>query len=272
MRLRFGISCATITCAGAAMATAASCTTNDNPEIPGVDASFNDVASGDDTGVIQPSNDAGSDAALLDSSPPIDAPVDAGCSPRSGFQPSPYVPAAQTSLSCFQSPIQGALAADCFSDASTYASCSGFADSGLDAGANTNACLACLVSPENSDAGYGAVVQGVVPVINVAGCLQVADQSDAGYACAVAVQAAWACAEYACKSSCPVSDDPSRAEYVACTELAATGVCSTYTQAAQTCVAAETGDGGLPYVAMYCFDGTNDAGQTLTILDFFCGT
>ena len=106
---------------------------------------------------------------------------------------------------------------------------------------------------------------------SVASAPWIGDPSDAGYTCAAAVQAAWACAEYACKSSCPVSDDPSRAAYVACTELAATGVCSAYTQLAQACVAAEV-DGGSPTVAMYCFDGANDAGETLTLLDFFCGT
>jgi hypothetical protein len=270
MRLRIGISCATITCAGAALATAASCVTSNNSPGPGgTDASFSEAGS-PDTGSVQPIEDAGADTAIPDSAPATDAPVDAGCSPRSGFQPTAYVPATN-SLDCIGSPIQGALATDCFNDAATYASCAGFADAGFDAGVDTNACLACLVSPEDSDAGYGAVVQGVVPVLNVAGCIQLGDPSDAGYTCAAAVQAAWACAEYACKSSCPVSDDPSRAAYVACTELAATGVCSAYTQLAQACVAAEV-DGGSPTVAMYCFDGANDAGETLTLLDFFCGT
>jgi hypothetical protein len=274
MRLRVGVSCATITCAGAAMATAASCVSTQNPPGPaGLDASFTDAAVLD-TGIVPPLEDAGSDAAplLLDSAT-AEAAFDAGCSPRAGFQPLPYVPfsTATGSLACLGLPLQKALAADCFDDASTYATCAGFADAGIDGGPNTGLCLGCLVTPENSDAGYGPVIRGVVPTLNVAGCIQFEDETDAGYTCASAVQAAWACTEYACASSCPVSDATSRAAYVACTQLAATGVCSTYTAQANGCVAAELEGGAGPDV-MVCFDGANDAGQALTLLDFFCGT
>jgi hypothetical protein len=277
MRLRVGISCATITCAGAAMVTGASCVPDDSSLVgpTGTDASLSDAAQGEETGSLLPSQDAGVDSAPpTDSAAQPDAPsFDAGCSPRSGFQPSPYVPAAQPSFYCSGGAIQSELTTDCLDDASTYTTCAGFADSGLDAGmnANTPACLSCLVSPENSDAGYAAVVQGVVPVLNVAGCIQYSDQTDAGYTCAVAVQAAWACTEYACKTSCPVSDDPSRAAYVACTHLAATGVCSAYTQVAQSCIAAEE-EAGPPSVVMDCFNAGSSGGAALTLLDYFCGT
>jgi hypothetical protein len=282
MRRRVGISCATLTCAGAAMVSAANCVSSQNSGPGGTDASSSyDTGSVNppDTGVVQPS-DSGTDAIVpVDSAPPVDAPsdapLDAGCTPWGGFNPSPYVPAQQSSPSlgwpCAGLPIEGTYTAACLDDASTYSSCSGATASALDAGPQTGACLSCLFTPENSDAGYGPVIQGVVPVVNVAGCVQQADTTDAGYACASAIQSAWSCAEFACKQSCPVSDNPSRAAYLTCTHQAATGVCSGYTQAASACIAAEL-DSGASEVVLNCFDGLNDAGEALTVLDFFCGT
>ena len=104
-------------------------------------------------------------------------------------------------------------------------------------------------------------------VLDVAGCIQETDETDAGYQCAEAVQAAWECTEYACKTNCPVTDSTSRAAYVTCTSAAATGVCSAYTTAAQTCIAAEEADSGSPTeVQLNCFDGTTP------LLEYFCGS
>ena len=55
--------------------------------------------------------------------------------------------------------------------------------------------------------------------------------------------------------------------YMACANTAATGVCSSYTSAAQTCVAAEQADAGSPtFTQMECFDGVTP------LLEYFCGS
>jgi hypothetical protein len=276
MRIRVVASCAVITCAGAVSASAASCVSSDNPSGPVADASTLqdssqpqpdsgiDASPAPDSGVdsAPPPSDAGPDATPLpDGAPPA-------CSPQSvaGFVVPPYLPALDAPIGCNDNGALINLTNDCFSDASTAQSCDGFADAGEDGGVSAS-CLQCLFTAEGDDAGYAAVVQSVVPILNVAGCIQRNDPSDAGYQCGQAVQAAWECAEYACKVACPVSDSASRAAYVSCTELAATGVCSSYTQAAQSCLAVEQADGGAPTnVQLNCFDGTTP------LLEFFCGS
>ena len=298
MRARFGLTCTMVGCAGTAVAGAAvsaeGCVSSNNPEAGATDSGLASF----DTGAIAPTLDASNDATVDSAVPPSDAGldsgvqdagadtgVDAGCSPRAlpvGYTPPPYIHwDEQQTLDCFQNgpsllpPELLALGADCFEDASTFTSCNSFAATGDDGGPVSAQCVSCLFSPEGSDAGYGPLIQGVVLVPNLAGCIEAADPSDGGLACAEAVQAAWECAETACKAACPVSDDSSRAAYIACTSAAAAGVCATYAGAAMACLAAERAfaadDGGPGDLGAYCF-GLGLGDQAADIAAFFCAS
>jgi hypothetical protein len=280
--------------AGAAIAGVAgisglvSCVSDDNGGGAAADASFPDVTTPDSGGIVLPdasARDTGFDVTVDTGA--IDTGIDTGvdvaqpdtgptCAPGSiaAFVAPSYVPAAPQSFICGH-PEEIALGADCFGDASTVDACATFPSTGLDGGPVDPNCLSCLFSDEN-DAGeagvYGPVVRGVVPVANVAGCIQTLDPSDAGYDCAAAVQAAWQCAEFACKAACPVTDDPSRAAYLQCARDAATTVCATYTTAARACIATETADGGVAAgsILQFCFAGADPGDQLATLAAFFC--
>jgi hypothetical protein len=214
----------------------------------------------------------------------VDAPPDvapeAGCAPRAitGFTVPPYVHANGQTIVC-TNPQDYWFVQQCLSDASTLQSCADFVDSGppdADPEAGpvipAGSCAQCLLTPENTDGGYGPGVQGPIVTPNIAGCIELADPSDAGLSCAMAVQAADACVEYACKTTCPVTSDASRAAYQACAQTAATTVCKAYTQAASACVAAELADGGAPNVGTYCFSSSDPQTQYDEIALFFCSS
>jgi hypothetical protein len=287
-------------CAGAAVAgaaaTAEGCVSSNNPGAPGTDSG----STASDTGAPTPDasfdatvTDAGVDSASEDAGidTGVDAGVDAGCTPRAlpaGYASPPYIHwVGQQTLDCYTngnslppSPVLQTLGADCFGDASTYASCNSYAATGEDGGAVSTQCATCLFSPEGSDAGYGPMIQSVVLVPNLAGCIEGADKSDAGLACAEAVQAAWECGEAACKAACPVSDDTSRDAYLACATAAAASVCATYAQAATTCLAAEriyAADAGPQALgnsdlANYCFGGATTSDEAADIAAYFCAS
>jgi hypothetical protein len=292
MRLRVGISCATITCSGVAVAlvsTGGGCfgsALHVQYEAGALDGTTYDVWSGPqpeaaaEAALPEAGPDAGPEAgpeAGLDAAPEAEA----GCAPRSiqGFVAPPYVPAARNINICLLGFVNAepTLAADCFSDASTFQACSADIDGSMPDGGLYGPCLGCLVTPENTDAGgYGATIVATIPVLNVAGCVEATDPTDAGVGCAAAIQAAWQCTDYACAPSCPVTDDPSRAAYIQCAQAAAATVCSAYSSGAAACLAAETdmGDTGVPtQVTMNCF---NDAGfytdPNANLLMYFCGS
>jgi hypothetical protein len=201
-------------------------------------------------------------------------PVSAGCVPGdlSGFQPPLFVPIAPPSHACDGFNGIGGLVQvygdACLSRSATYESC-GSLDS-PDGGGATD-CHACLVTPERSDAStYGVVVIATVPVVNYGACIQAVDPSNAGQSCARALYASAACAEYACKPSCPITDQTSQAAYVVCANAASTGPCLGYTLSSDSCVAAEQGDGGTP-VATICFAGATALDHYLTVAHYFCG-
>jgi hypothetical protein len=219
--------------------------------------------------VVEAAADAGPDAA--------DAAPEAGCAPRSvsGFVAPPYVPA-NFSGNCFGfADAAPTLAADCFGDAASYSACAADTDATLPDGSTYASCLGCLVTPENDDAGYGATILATIPIVNLAGCVQANDSTDAGFACAAAIQAAWQCADYACSPSCPVHDAPSRAAYLACARAAAAGPCVAYATAANTCLAAEVDEGDSGVQTLVSLDCLSDAGQrdpTANLLLYFCGS
>jgi hypothetical protein len=279
MRLRTKVSCAIIGGFGVSSLAAftAGCISDDNasPETgdSGVDATMNapETSSPSDTGTdsTEPSDDAGVDAAqdAGDSAVAVvDTSVDAGCAPAlpNGWQPPAYVPAQTPHLhDCVGSQVDNYWTA-CFGDASTPAVCAAYSE----AGAQPAGCATCLVTPE-AVSPYGPEILGVVPEPNVAGCIQQTDLTDAGFSCAVAVQAAQMCAEAACKPSCAVTADPATvAAYVACAKAAATSVCNALATTALGCLAVELDAGS--NAATTCLSGTTDEETFDDIGMFFC--
>jgi len=152
----------------------------------------------------------------------------------------------------------------------------------------TSACLACLLTPEvtlpqPSDAGaedagedsavptYSAAIVSRVTIPNLAGCIELTDQSAAGLECATVMQAAWRCEEFACNPTCPVTDNASENAYFACTQAAAATVCSSYAGPAATCLASEAEAGVVDAPFGGCF-GTDPVDQMNQIATFFCNS
>jgi hypothetical protein len=277
-------------CAGAAVAAAAAsaggCVSSNNPSTSS-DSGTPDL----DTGTLPTGQDSGTDSTVPpvdagpDTSTPVDSGpgIDAGCAPRAitGFVPPPYVHGTGEGFACnVLSPEPTILANDCFGDASTYSTCNSFASTGNDDAAVSAQCLSCLISPEGSDAGYGGMIQSVVLVPNLAGCIEGVDQTDAGLSCAMAIQAAWECAEFACKTACPVSDEASQEAYIHCNGEAEGTVCAAYTTAAANCIAAEqaafdeagTNPNGAGAMNAFCFGGSTPATQAADIAAYFCAS
>lgn len=221
----------------------------------------------------------------FDAPPGTDAPPpipDAGpgdtavpCAPASmaGFVPPAYVPARGQSFECddYQTHSQTtALARACFADAATVATCAGFPDAGnLDGAVIPPACATCLRTNEtDTDGGYGASIRGTITVANVAGCVEMADPSDAGAACAKAIQAAAVCVDRSCRASCPVTNEATRDAYLACTKLAATTSCATFAAAATACIAAE--EDASDRARNFCFSSSDPVLGFDKIAAFFC--
>jgi hypothetical protein len=128
----------------------------------------------------------------------------------------------------------------CFGDAATAATC----EAALASDAGLSACGSCIATW--ADAGtYGPVVLEAVPTLNIAGCIQTSDPSDAGLACAFALQAADRCAQAACAGGCPITSLASQAAYEACYAAAIVGPCASFAAAASACSSAET-EAGAP--------------------------
>jgi hypothetical protein len=292
MRVRVGISYTALSCAGAAVATAGCFSASSGGGQPqanfdaSIDSAFPEGDAAADTFV--PPVEAGNDVTVppVDSGTPFvdaghDAAPEAGCAPGSvaGFVAPPYVPAQSQNIIC-QDSEDAWFAQQCFGAGATLESCAAFAtsvpaDAGPEAGPaiQSPGCAQCLLTAANTDAGaFGPGIAGTVVVPNIAGCIELADNSAQGLACAQAVQAAADCVDYACKPSCPVTDDASRAAYIACTTAASTGACSTYTMAANACIAAEIGDSGTSNVQTWCFSSADPATQIAELALFFCSS
>jgi len=277
MRLRTKVSCTVIAALGVSSLTAfaSGCIGDDNaaPADSGVDATANEPDTSvtpdafvPDTGLQEV--DAGQDAS---DSAVADTGVDAGCAPALpvGWTPPAYVPTTGEQIDGCQA-SNGSAEIDsywvaCLGDASTPATCAAYPDA---ATANAH-CATCLLTPEDASA-YGPEVVRVVPQLNLAGCIQMADPSDGGLACATAIQAVQACAEAACRPSCAVTSDPaSVAAYVACAKAAAASTaCSPWTTPAAACLSAES-DAGYPVTN--CFAVTDEATFD-SVGFFFCGS
>jgi hypothetical protein len=84
----------------------------------------------------------------------------------------------------------------------------------------------------------------------------------------VAIQAAAVCVDRACRASCPVTDNPSRAAYVACTKVAAAGTCLTFAQAAVACTSQEVDAGSS--AQQFCFSSSDPFTQFEKLAAYFC--
>ncbi len=291
MRVRVGISFTALSCAGAAVATAAcfSASSGGSGPQPDFDASLDSSFPIDDSSLdsfVPPAQDGPGPAQDTGSVPPhdagVEATVEAGCGPTSiaGFVVPPYVSAQSQNIVCNDSEDYW-FSQQCFGPGATLETCASFAsssaaDAGPDAGPfiTSSGCAACLLTAANSDAGtgWGPGVAGTIVTPNLAGCIELADNSAMGLACAQTVQAAAQCVDYACRTSCPVTDDASRAAYIACTATAATGVCGTYTAAASVCITSEIGDSGPTNVSTWCFAGPDVTTQYAEMALFFCSS
>ncbi|MGO8994645.1 MAG: hypothetical protein ACLQVI_15120 [Polyangiaceae bacterium] len=308
MRRRYRVSYATAACAGTGIAIGAfgiaSCVSNQAPPPPG-GTTFPDGATADTAAPSEDSGiDTGFDAGATDTGTPAVDAADAAdaadatppCAPGSvaGFVLPAYIHSYQSPDNPCETRDNAALAASCAVDDSTFESCSTYPAEAVLWGTSSQ-CTACLLAPEYTlpqDAGedaappptYGAAIQTRVTVPNIAGCIELSDTSAAGLACAMAVQAAWRCEEFACNPTCPVVDNPSETAYFACTQAAATSVCKSYADPAAACLAAEV-DAGVE-TAQLCLTQavdpndfnsggvslTGPAAQFFNVAEFFCNS
>jgi hypothetical protein len=199
--------------------------------------------------------------------------ADSACQPTAvvDFEPAQYVSADAGSSACSayvgDAGLVQAYGEACIDHTSTFAACSAFAPPPAAAD-----CMHCLVSVESADASaYGAVVVATIPMINYAGCVAALDPTPQGASCAQAIYAAAACAEFACKQSCPVFDDQSTQAFRTCWNAAWSTVCAGYGASADACLADERSDGGT-IVARTCFSGPYVEDDYLSIAHLLCGS
>jgi len=266
-RTHVGLACLLVACSSGSTAPSTDAGSGlDADRSPGDGSTGVDGSPSDGSAGVDGAPDGGTD----DGSP--------GCHPInvSGFQPPDYPPAGSVSRACDGFNADGGLVTSygdaCLGINATYGSCAAFTVASFasgDSGA-AFACYDCLVTSENPEGGvYGAVVQGTIPVVNYSQCIEVADP-DAGDPCAQSLYSAAACAEYACKSSCPVTDESSQQAFVQCTNEALSGACVGYAFPAETCELSEQGDGGT-LVATECFAGSTAEDHYLSIAHYLCG-
>jgi hypothetical protein len=197
--------------------------------------------------------DGGADAALA--CPP--APLDEWAAP--GYRHGQ----ARQPLACSASLIQD-FYASCLGPDATNDGCNQSWGAGEDAAHQT--CQNCLVTPSAATAWGPLVNYGSTVSVNVAGCIELLDPSQAS--CASSVQAADVCQHQACDMACPVdpADPTSFGKWQACVAATAQGECNAYLAPA-ACAASE--DGG---PAAACVDGKTFADDFLAIATVFCGS
>jgi hypothetical protein len=198
---------------------------------------------------------------------------DGGCQPMNvaGFMPRTfqYVDAGGTACNGFggDGGLIQAYGDACLGHQASLARCTAFRPPDDDASA---ACFSCLTTIEGPDAGpYGAVAVVTIPFVDYPACIAAVDPTPAGAACALALSQVSVCAEYACKSACPVVDDPSAAAFNSCFSAAMTDVCSRYGTLAMDCLIAYQSDPSSD-VARTCFPGTAEDNY-LSVARLLCG-
>jgi hypothetical protein len=136
-------------------------------------------------------------------------------------------------------------------------------------------CLSCLQSNATDSEWSALVLYPGAQVINVAGCVAIAEGKTDGSGCGGLLQADVECESAACYPNCEVGTPAGVTAEVACetqANLAPTGVCSSYATAASCAGTIQESDGGTAAEAA-CFglpQGTSDAQFTAVALAF-CG-
>jgi hypothetical protein len=118
-------------------------------------------------------------------------------------------------------------------------------------------CLSCLISNE-PDKTYGPIVE--LPsqqLINLPGCLAVAEGKTDGSGCGGALAAYEQCARAACLPSCPTGTADELSAEAACETATQTGACKAFVAPAQCAGSIEAGDAGTA-AEKACFGATND--------------
>jgi hypothetical protein len=208
---------------------------------------------------------------VVDSGPP---PV---CAPGSvaSFTPKWHPPRAKTT-SCTRAQIEAYL--QCLSDATTALSPPSCAEWSGTISASDQTCLTCLSSNE-SDSTYGPFVSlpGVL-LVNVAGCIALAEGKTDGSGCGGALQQDEQCQRAACLPTCSIVSHPT--DEANCeTEANALpgdagggGACAKFVPPAECAGAIEQTDAGTP-AEKACFGGSaaGGASQFEAVALAFCG-
>ncbi len=187
---------------------------------------------------------------LPDGSPPDGPPVVEGgqtCTPGpiGGFSPTWHPPRPKRSV-CANTQISDYYAS-CHSPTSTQSTCSQFQQN-----PGNLSCSQCLAPSNPTDATYGPVLlfNGYV-LVNVAGCVAIAQNETNPSGCAGALQAERQCGEAACGASCPVTDDASLSMLGTCMSEASAGECHSYTTAADTACGNVTACSGSTFATLF---------------------
>jgi hypothetical protein len=214
--------------------------------------------------------------------PVLDSGAPPVCAPGSvaSFQPTWHPPRAKASV-CSPSQISGYL--QCLTDSETAfnpPSCAGWTGT---VAASNQTCLTCL-SSDATDAQYGPLVllPPAVTIINLAGCLALAEGKLDGSGCGGAPQADQQCQLAACLPTCPTSTASEVQEEGNCEQLANAlpgdagggGVCAKYAVAAECAGSIAAGDadaGTAAEVACFGAAGGGTDGQLLAVATAFCG-
>ncbi len=200
------------------------------------------------------------------------------CAPGSaaGFMPAWHAPRPKMT-SCTSAQVDSYL--QCLTDATTTlnpGSCTEWTGA---LSASDDACLTCLSSNE-SDSTYGPLVRLPTELlINVAGCIALAEGKADGSGCGGALQSDEECERAVCLPTCPTATTSQLSAEQSCetdaNQLAsdggAGGVCATYALAA-TCAGAIELDGGSSAAAA-CFGGAGGgaSAQFKAVALAFCG-
>ena len=195
---------------------------------------------------LQADGGAGSDSGTTDACPPKD---------MTNFQPHwvPPIPAHQGM--CTQAQVDG-FASACLGSSATMTMCNQF-------GVSYAACYGCL--PTKSTASeYGPLVVYQFPGfddddVNIGGCIAAAQSDTSGTGCGGSVAASDECEREACNicGSYPA--------FATCVEVATTGTCGSWVQAATTCGGALTG------AAVECVPGTTGIALFESVATVMCG-
>jgi hypothetical protein len=205
--------------------------------------------------------------------PAIDSGAPPVCAPgaAAGFQPVWHAPRAR-SQACTKAQIDSYR--QCLDDAATELAPASCAAWGASISATDQACVSCLLSKE-SDPEYGPLVQlPAETLVNVAGCVAMAEGKLDGSGCGGAYQADQECQRAACLPTCPTLTKAQVSAEGACEIQANKTTCATFGKPAECAGAIASGDAGTT-AEVACFGGgasaTPDALFEAVALAF-CGT